>query len=73
MRAQRDMTAREFAKALERNGFRHDFLFWFKDTTGATPNIGYSGIFYRNGKCARRTTIAHLISSRDKELARKAA
>jgi hypothetical protein len=66
----RDMTRREFTAALKRNGFKHEFLFWFEDTTGQTPDIHYPGIFQKNGKTMRRATISRLIKHRDAELKR---
>ena len=63
----RDFTSAQFNAALKRNGFRWAALWWFVDTTGACPNIHFSGIFYRNGKCARRATLAHLIKRREEE------
>jgi hypothetical protein len=69
MNRTRDMTRREYAAALKRNGFKHVALFWFSDTTGQT-HVSYSGIFWRTGKVARRATVSHLIKSRDAELKR---
>jgi hypothetical protein len=66
------MTRREYNAALKRNGFKHYALFWFIDTTGQTPDVHYSGIFWRTGKVARRATISHLIKGRDAELKRRA-
>ena len=66
----RDMSNREFSAAMKRNGFRHEFLLWFKDTTAQTPHIRFSGLFSTKGKLFRRATIAHLIRQREAELKR---
>jgi hypothetical protein len=67
----RDMTRAEFKAALARRGFRGPIIAWFEDTTGATPGVSYSGVYTRKGKLLRRTTIAHLIRSRDAEIAKQ--
>jgi hypothetical protein len=70
--ATRDMTKAQFAEALKRNGFRHEFLWWFKDTTGQTPGVSYGGIWNpKAGRFDRRTTVAHLIKSRAKDVERE--
>lgn len=73
MKAPRELSRKQFNEAMQRNGFKHHALFWFIDTTGQTPGCSYSGIFWRNGKLARRATLAHLIRRRDEEIARLAA
>jgi hypothetical protein len=71
--AARDFTDAQFRAALARNGFKHEFLGWFRDTTDRTPGVSYGGIYYRDGKCARRATLAHLIQARSKETKQRTA
>lgn len=67
-RATPDMSRSEFNAALKRRGFRQ-VLMWFQDTTGQVPDTSYGGILHRNGKLARRATLAHIIRERDKDAA----
>lgn len=71
MKPAREMTRRQFAEALNRNGFKQ-MMMWFTDTTGQTPHLSSGAILYRNGKVARRATLAHCIRARDAEVARMA-
>jgi len=67
------MTRREFETALERNGFRLAYLFWYEDTTGQTPGVLYSGVY--DGTTLhdrRRDTVRRLIAQRARELSRRA-
>lgn len=65
-----EMTAKQFSDALKRRGFRHAFLFWFEDTSGACPHVSFGGLFTRKGKLLRRATLAQLIRARDAEIAK---
>lgn len=60
MKPARELSFKQFQAALKRDGFRHVALFWFEDTTGATPGHSFPGVFLRNGKHLRRATIAQL-------------
>lgn len=62
----RDMTDRQFAAALARNGFKAPVLFWVEHSD--IPGHHFSMLF-RGKKIAKRETIAHLCRRRDEELA----
>lgn len=70
-RSKREMTAKEFTAALKRHGFKHDYLFWFSDTTGQMTDTRVGCIWdSRNKRIARRSTLAKLIRIRDEHVAR---
>ena len=72
--AQRDMTPAEFRAALRRNGFAPAPLGGYRDTTGQVPTVNFGHVFNPNtGKTLRRSTIAHLIRSREAFAARERA
>ena len=65
----RDMSQKQFEAALKRNGLSYAGLFWFHRED--CPGLGIPGVFYRDGRCAKRETIAHLIEAFDRAYERQ--
>lgn len=70
MKAPPEMSRKQFNASLARNGFRQCLL-WFEDMTGQCPGVSWGGVLHRNGKMARRATIAKLRRDRDAEIKRR--
>lgn len=45
-------------------------LLWISDTTGQVPDTSWGIILHRNGKVARRATLAMVIRERDAQVKR---
>jgi hypothetical protein len=68
MKAPPEMSAAQFNKALAKHGFKK-VLLWVHDTTGKVPGVSWGIIMHRNGKTARRATLAKIIREREEEIA----
>jgi hypothetical protein len=73
MKAPKDMTALQFAKALRHNGFRK-VLLWIEDNSGACPGVSWGIVIRRGtGKVMRRATLAKVLREREVEIAKRGA
>lgn len=67
----KDMTKQQFLDALRRNGFKHEFMGWYADTTGQVPNVKFGAVYnVKPFRLNRRATLARLIQTRAKEIAK---
>ena len=72
----RDMTQRQFAEALRRNGFEQLngglMVYYFKDTTGVAPGAVFGATVDPDTmNILRRATVARLLRDRKKQTAQK--
>lgn len=66
-----EMSRKAFHAALARNGFARPVLMWCQDTSGRTSGVSYGLILHRNGKIARRASLAALLRKREQQETRK--
>ena len=65
--ATRDMTKAQFNTALKRNGFAHEFMGWYADTTGRVSGVKFWAVYnLKPFKLNRRATLAKLINDRER-------
>lgn len=68
--ANRDFTKAQFDAALRRNGFKHEFMGWYVDTTGQSGGVRFGAVFNTKPfRINRRATLARLIRDRASHIA----
>lgn len=65
-----EMSRKQFQAALARNGFKQ-VLVWISDTTGQVPGTSWGIVMHRDGKVARRATLAKVLRERRAEIEKK--
>lgn len=64
-----EMSRKQFAAALQRNGFKQ-VLLWVQDTSGAVPGTSWGMVMHMNGKNAYRATLAKVLRERRAQIQR---